>query len=267
MINLLLPLQKQQYRFGQSPSASCPSACGCPEEDWKHFLRCPHLQRKQAWTVFVPMLSSTMERWQLDPSLRRILLHMIVPLTTLPPIPLTDLADEYKMILTTQRLIGEDSLLFRFFSTAWVRLQDRYLKTLGLPSSRHEATRAVRSMILLCHEQCHSIWLLQNNHLHGTDPKNLTCYKKHLHLLAQIHELYEAVVPHMMQHDRPIFDFPFDCRKLQSTSILKAFYLHAKPIVELSIKQAAQLGSLFQPITSYFRPTILAHLFDIIFGR
>jgi hypothetical protein len=83
-----------------------------------------------------------MERWQLYPSLRQILLHMIVPLTTLLPIPLTDLADEYKMLLTTQRSIGEDSLLFGF-STEWVRLQDRYLKTLGLPSSRHEATRAI----------------------------------------------------------------------------------------------------------------------------
>jgi hypothetical protein len=105
MINLLLPLQKQQYRFGQTPSASCLSACGCPEEDWTHFLRCPHLQHKQAWTAFVPTLSSTMERWQLDPSLRRILLHLIAPLTTLPPIPLTDLADEYGMLLTTQRSI------------------------------------------------------------------------------------------------------------------------------------------------------------------
>jgi hypothetical protein len=49
----------------------------------------------------------------------------------------------------------------------------------------------------------------------------------------------------MMQHDRPIFDFPFSCRKLQSTAISKAFYLHAKPIVELSINHASQLGSLF----------------------
>jgi hypothetical protein len=34
MIHFLLPLQKQQYQFRLSPSASCPSACGCPEEDW-----------------------------------------------------------------------------------------------------------------------------------------------------------------------------------------------------------------------------------------
>jgi hypothetical protein len=112
MIHFLLPLQKQQYQFRQSPSASCPSACGCPEEDWVHFLRCPHLQRKQAWTaLLVPTLSSTMERWQLDPSLRRLMLHTIVPLNTLTPIPLNDLADEYRMLLTTQRSIGEDSLV------------------------------------------------------------------------------------------------------------------------------------------------------------
>jgi hypothetical protein len=63
MIHFLLPLQKQQYQFRQSPSASCPSACGCPEEDWSQFLRCPHQQRQQAWTAFVPTLSSTMEHW------------------------------------------------------------------------------------------------------------------------------------------------------------------------------------------------------------
>jgi hypothetical protein len=43
-INSLLPCQKQQYRFQQSPSASCPSASGCVDEDWVHFPRCPHRQ-------------------------------------------------------------------------------------------------------------------------------------------------------------------------------------------------------------------------------
>jgi hypothetical protein len=70
----------------------------------------------------------------------------------------------------------------------------------------------------------------------------------------------------MMQRDRPIFDFPFDGRKLQSTALLKAFYLHAKPIVEVSLQQALQLGPLFQLITSYFRPIIQTHLFDVILG-
>jgi hypothetical protein len=94
-----------------------------------------------------------MERWHLDPSLRHIFLHMISPLTTLAPIPLTNLADEYDILLETQRSIGEDSLLFGFLSVDWARLQDRYLTTLGLPSTRHEAMRAIRALIIVCHDQ------------------------------------------------------------------------------------------------------------------
>jgi hypothetical protein len=39
--------------------------------------------------------------WKMDPSLRRILLHLLVPLTRLQPIPLTDLNDEYLVLLAT----------------------------------------------------------------------------------------------------------------------------------------------------------------------
>jgi hypothetical protein len=143
----------------------------------------------------VPIIASAMERFKLDPSLRRILLHMIIPLTTLPPIQLSNLANEYTILLTTQRSIGHDSLFFGFFSTDWVHLQDRYLKTLGLPRSKNEATRAIRSLIILCHDQCHGTWMLRNQHLHGTDPSNLACYK-HLHLLAQIWELLRCCTAH-----------------------------------------------------------------------
>jgi hypothetical protein len=87
-----------------------------------------------------------------------------------------------------------------------------------------------------------------------------------LHFLAQIQELYDAA-PHMMAHDRAIFEFPFESRKLQSTAVLSAFYSHEKEIVETSHKEAAQLGSRFLRIDSYFRPTIPAALFDVILGR
>jgi hypothetical protein len=142
-IHSLLPFQRQQYRYKQSPSASCPSACGCTEEDWKHFSRCPHVQRRQAWTTFVPTVREIMERWHLDPGLHRVLLHLLVPLTSLPPIPLHHLPAEYTMVLMTQRSIGEDLLLFDLFSNDWVRLQHRYLRACGLPSFKQEAMRAI----------------------------------------------------------------------------------------------------------------------------
>jgi hypothetical protein len=264
-VNSLLPFQQQQHLYKQSPSAQCPSACGCASEDWRHFPHCPHPQRIQAWDTFLLTLASLMERWQLDPSLRRIVLHLLAPLTSSPPIPLDNLKDEYHMLLLQQRSIGVDSVLFGFFATEWVYLQDRYLHALGLPSSKHEATRSIQSLILACHDQCHAVWLLRNQHLQGTDPHNTTTSFKHLHLLVQIQELYDAR-PHMMAHDRDIFAYPMDSRHLQSTPTLQAFYQHAKPIAEKSIADALKIGWNFRPIDVYFRPLIPQAIFDIILG-
>jgi hypothetical protein len=189
-----------------------------------------------------------------------------VPLTTLQPLPLTDLNDEYLTILATQQWsIGKDSLLFGFLSTEGLRLQDRYLASLGLPCSQHEASRAIQSLILLVHDQCHVVWLLRNQHLHSTDPSNTTSYK-HSHLLAQITELYEAA-PHMMVHDRDLFTFSLDFRALQSMATLKAFHSHGKPSVKTSIKDALNFGPVFRRTNDHFRPVIPAYLFDIILGR
>jgi hypothetical protein len=203
-----------------------------------------------------------MERWKLDPSLRRVALHLISPLTQSPAIPIDNLANEYTMLIATQQSIGADSLLFGFFSVDWARLQERYLQAVGLPRAHNEASQAIRSMIVTFHDQCHSVWLLRNQHLHGTDPRNTTSYK-HLHMLAQIQELY-AAAPHMMSHDRAIFDFPLESRKLQSTSSLLAFYKHAKPIVNTSLAEASTFGALFQTIDHHFRPLIPPALFNII---
>jgi hypothetical protein len=177
--------------------------------------------------------------------------------------PLYNLADEYLVLLETQQTIGVDSLLFGFFSTDWVRLQDRYLRAVGLPQLKHEALRAIRSIITAFHDQCHVVWLLRNAHLHGTDPNNTTSHK-HLHLLAQIRALYEAAAPHMMVHDRDVLAVPLEARQFQSTTALKTFYSHAKPIVEQSLEDAAKLGSQFRLIDTYFHPVIPPELFNVI---
>jgi hypothetical protein len=112
-------------------------------------------------------------------------------LTDGPTIPINNLSDEYSMLLTIQQSIGEDSLLFGFFSTEWVRLQSSYLCSVGLPSEQNEPISALRALAVAFHDQCHAVWLLRNQHLHGTDPWNVTSFK-HMHLMAQIQELYEA---------------------------------------------------------------------------
>jgi hypothetical protein len=133
----------------------------------------------------------------------------------------------------------------------------------GLPRALNEACRAIRLLIVAFHDQCYSMWLLRNQHLHGTDPRNSTSYK-HLHLLAQIQELYGAV-PHMMSHDdRDIFAFPLASRQLQSTSKMLAFYKHAKPIVAQSLEDASTFGAQFQTIDQHFSTRIPPAIFEII---
>jgi hypothetical protein len=87
-----------------------------------------------------------------------------------------------------------------------------------------------------------------------------------MHLMAQIQELYEAA-PFMMLHARDVFAYPLEARQLQSTSVLHAFYQHAKPIVETTIKDSLRLGSRLRPLDHYFLPvlhTIPQHIFDIV---
>jgi hypothetical protein len=71
----------------------------------------------------------------------------------------------------------------------------------------------------------------------------------------------------MMEHDQDIFSFPLDFRALQSTSTLKTFYRNAKPIVEISFKEALNFGPSFQRINDHFRLLIPVILFEIILYR
>jgi hypothetical protein len=263
-VNELLPLQNQQFKFQQSPSASCPSSCGCTNEDWSHFLRCPHKHRRQVWLEFHPTLSALFERHSLDPSLRRLLLHLLFSVVSSeePRLPLDSLSDEHVTLLETQRTLGQDSIFYGFFAHAWTTLQNKYLRAQNLPRDRNQANSATNALITAIILQVHTCWLLRNEHLHGMDPLHHTSYKK-LHLFAQIRELYDST-PLMMAEDRDILAFPFEHPHLQSTPALGTLFTWANSLVAKSISDANELGSHFRHIDNYFRPLIPPELFDII---
>jgi hypothetical protein len=193
-----------------------------------HFLRCPHRGRKQSWQEFKETLSSTFETWKIDPSLRRVLLFSVAKLDDSDPIPLDNLTDEYTMLMTTQDTIGSDSLLFGYFSPTWTFLQERYLRAIDQPVGHHQASRGIKAIITQTLEQCHCTWLLRNEHLHGTSPCQPHSYT-HLHLLAQVTELYDTA-PMMLVRDRDIFEVPLKDRRNQTKATLQSFYSSAKPI-------------------------------------
>jgi hypothetical protein len=166
------------------------------------------------------------------------------------------------MLRTTQGTIGEDSMMFGYVAKEWVVLQNRYLVALELPHSRNQAANGIKAIVIQLLEQCHTCWLLRSSHLHGTDPNN-TCSYKHLHLLAQVTELYEAA-PFMLAADRDIFEIPVESRQGQSKSTLQSFYSWAKPVVKLSVAKAAEMGAHFRSIDNYFHPRIPQAIFDVI---
>jgi hypothetical protein len=175
---------------------------------------------------------------------------------------LQNLAPEYTALLQTQRDLGPNSVFFGFFVHDSLTLQDRYLKRRSLPRDRNQAASGINSLIQALLEQVHSVWLLRNEHLHGTDPLQQYSYKR-LHFLAQVRELYDSA-PLMLAGDLDILLMPFDRRQEQTTASLCAFYQWAKPLVDNSIHDANDLGSHFRRIDSYFRPTGSNYQFDVI---
>ena len=263
-INDLLPFQKQQYKFRQSPSASCPSSCGCHSEDWAHFLRCTHPHRIDAWREFVQTLNQTLDQHNWDPTLRRILTKLILTVIepNAPNIPTHNMSPEYTMLMTTQLQLGTDSIFFGFFVKEWYLLQHRYLQVRHLPHNHNQADNAIKAVISALLLQTQSIWILRNSHLHGTDPLRQHSYAR-LHLLAQIQELYNCR-PLMLAADQDILSTPYTRRLEQPTTTLRTFYNWAKPLVERSVQEAAELGPSFRRIDSYFCPNIPPALLDAI---
>jgi cytochrome b len=90
----------------------------------------------------------------------------------------------------------------------------------SLPRDRHQAASGIQALLTAMLAQVHTVWLLRNEHLHGTDPFQQRSYKR-LHLLAQIRELYDAA-PLMLANDRDILSLPFDRRYTQTTDLFSA---------------------------------------------
>jgi hypothetical protein len=89
-------------------------------KNWRHFLRCSHPARVVIWRECSQVIAKTFETWNLDPSLRRLVLYWLACLSDANPIPLDNLSDEYLMLRTTQETIGEDSILFGYFALEWL---------------------------------------------------------------------------------------------------------------------------------------------------
>ena len=68
----------------------------------------------------------------------------------------------------------------------------------------------------------------------------------------------------MLAANRNLFSYPLADRQQQCTSSLQSFISFTTPVVKLSVKQEADMGTGFRTIGEYFRPHIPPELAEII---
>jgi hypothetical protein len=238
-VNHILPIQQRQFRFGLSPSASCPSDCGCLEETDTHLLHCPHPDRQRLHSDLHLAIRSTPRKHNADPWLRQILFSLLSTAAAPIPFTLASLTLPYTDLIAAQSAMGPDSLFYGFFHHSWVSLQEAYLRNLGLPHDRNQARLLVEHWAHLFLNAARSQWNARNGHLHDSSPDAVP-YARTLRL-AETRAIYNAKEL-LLFHDRDAIyqAVSLEDRLQFSTPRLKRWITHVTPILKISLRQAKE---------------------------
>jgi hypothetical protein len=196
------------------------------DENWHQLLRCFHPHRRQAWAEFRMAAHDLLERHQIDPSLRRVLVNLIFSLVDpdINPCTIENLQPEHAMLLETQRtIISIDSLFFVFFATEWRTLQDRYVRAGQLPRDRNQAVNGVQATMLSCRSTRLATSTQRTSAWHQSSPHR---FLQRLHLLAQIRELCQCCTSHALSGTVMSSVVLSNTRKFQTIQLLCAHSTH-----------------------------------------
>jgi hypothetical protein len=236
-VNHILPLLHRQFRFKLSPSANCPSDCGCVAETEHHLLRCPHPDRKALHLHSLPALHTINNQHNADPWLRQILLSILSNFDPAITFNLTTLTPPYRALIRAQAALGADALFYGFFHRSWVALQHAYLKRLGHPRERNQARHLIELWGNHFQTAARAQWTARNSHLHDSDGSAIP-YARTL-LLAEVRHIYSSH-DRLLFHDRAAVyqSLTLEERLAFSTPRLKRWITHVTPILKISIRQA-----------------------------
>jgi hypothetical protein len=235
--NHILPIQQRLFRFHLSPSASCPSACGCPTETDTHLLRCSHPERRKIHSDSILEFRATFTKHNADPWLRQILLSILATFDPSITYTFAHFTQPYRELVAAQASLGPDALYYGFFHHSWVSLQNDYLRNTGRPRDRNQACLLVEQWAHLCQKTMRSQWAARNSHLHDSTPDDPS-YARTL-LLAETRNIY-SLSDRILFHDREAIyqAIPLANRLQFTTTRLKRWVTHVTPILKMSLRQA-----------------------------
>jgi hypothetical protein len=236
-VNHILPLQHRQFRFHLSPSAACPSECGCLEETDSHLLLCPHPERRCIYRSSLKAINDTGKQHHADPWLQQILASVLATYDPSIRFNLTSLTPPYRDLIRAQTALGPASLFYGFFHHSWLTLQDAYLSHCGHPRERHQAQHLLGLWAHQFQAMARSQWDTRNHHLHDSTP-DAQPYAHQL-LLARTRNIY-SLSDLILYHDRAAVyhDIPLAERLQFSSFRLKHWIHHVTPILKISLRQA-----------------------------
>jgi hypothetical protein len=236
-VNHILPLHHRQFRFRLSPSANCPSDCGCVAETESHLLRCPHPDRNALHMSSFHAIRSICRQHNADPWLRQILFSILSNFDQAITFNLTTLTQPYRDLIRSQAALGADALFYGFFHHSWFDLQHAYLGRLGHPRDRNQARHLIDLLGHHFQSAAHSQWTIRNSLLHDSTA-GIVPYARTL-LLAEVRHIYSSQAL-LLFHDREaVYQSVSSEDRLDfSSQRLKRWITHVTPILKISIRQA-----------------------------
>jgi hypothetical protein len=250
-LNNILPLQARQHHMHLTPSASCPSECGCLFEDEAHLLRCPHPDRCSIYPKLVLTLRILFQKHHVDPWLRQLLFSSIADAHPATPFNLTALTPQYRTLAANQANLGTSALFFGFFHTDWIRLQDDYLRSQHKPTERNQSRHAIELIAMHFQATARAQWDARNLHLHETHDAQLPFIRT---VACQETSLIYGQLDTLLPLDRPAITqgISLPDRLEHSTKRLKHWLRRTRPLFKFSQRQAKQRPAHTHDIRSYF---------------
>jgi hypothetical protein len=234
-----------------SPSAACPSDCGCPSEDDDHLLRCPRAERCALYQKLVTDLRKLFNTYHVDPWLRQILLSKIAAVHPSTHFNLTALTPPYRDLALQQAGLGHSSLFYGYFHQGWILLQDAYLRSQHKPTERNQSRQAVEKIAMHFQAIARAQWDTRNQHLHESQDDGLPFARA---LAIQETTLIYEHLPLLLLLDRPAITngIPLSDRLAYSTKRLQHWLRRIRPLFLFLRRQAKKRPPHTADIRSFF---------------
>ena len=183
----LCPLCNQLLHRKHWDSAACP-LCGHANEKASHVLLCPDAGAlRESSRIYRQVLPAALAAAKTDPSLSDTLCSLLFSCRRSRRVTANRYPSKFRRAMLSQARIGWTNFLLGRWSTEWIRLQDRYLHSIGSRRSPHRWLATVLRHLVEAHWKA---WEYRTSRFRGADGSALA--QEHREVDTLIRAEFEA---------------------------------------------------------------------------